>query len=478
RFIFSLMIASLMGGGIALLGAGYFFSKKSYHSIEERQQQNYTVNYEDVSAIVPEGLNFLQAAELVRPAVVHIKIAYQKRISRTSKDYYEDMFRNFHGERGPGLSSPRQSTGSGVIISDDGYIVTNYHVIDNASKIEVVLNDRRSYVANLVGSDKTTDLALLKIQGDSFPFVRYGDSEHVKVGEWVLAVGNPFDLTSTVTAGIVSAKSRSINLLKDKYAIEAFIQTDAAVNPGNSGGALVNLRGELIGVNTAIATNTGYYAGYSFAIPISIVRKVMDDLKNYGSTQRALLGVRILEVDAKLAKEKKLGNTNGVYIKSLNKNGAAQQAGLQPGDVIHAIDSYPVNSGAELQKVIALHRPGDEVKVGFTRNGKKRDISVVLRDEQGSIKKQKNGLFNQVQIFGAVLHIPSFVQKQRLGISAGVQVSALKPGKFMEAGLKTGFIITQIDRKEVKNPSELKEILENFQGTLTLNGFYPNGQKA
>lgn len=283
QFFLSLFLASLAGGLVAVLLMKFLGANRNYRSFEERQGLQMASLASD-SINIPEGINFVYAANSVSPAVVHIKTSFRSRKSSSSEEEIDDMFRQFHG-RGPQV--PRSSSGSGVIISDDGYIATNNHVIDSAEEIEVILQDKSSYRARLVGTDPSTDLALLKIEGQDFPFARYGDSDKLRVGEWVLAIGNPFDLTSTVTAGIISAKARSINIIRanDGLQVEAFLQTDAVVNPGNSGGALVNLRGELIGINTAIASETGSYQGYSFAVPVSLVKKVMNDLLNYGEVQ-------------------------------------------------------------------------------------------------------------------------------------------------------------------------------------------------
>ncbi|MCS7073317.1 MAG: trypsin-like peptidase domain-containing protein, partial [Bacteroidia bacterium] len=300
-----------------------------------------------------QPMDFRSAAAQATPAVVHIKSTITKRNSRSSSPFGDDFnpFREFFGD-GFIQPQPTDATGSGVILTADGYVATNNHVIENADKIEVILNDNRSYTATLVGTDPSTDLALLKINEKNLPFLKFGDSDKLEIGEWVLAVGNPFNLTSTVTAGIVSAKARSINILQDRFKIESFIQTDAAVNPGNSGGALINTKGELVGINTAIATKTGYFSGYSFAVPVNIVRKVMDDLMQYGEVQRGFLGIEIRDVNAELAKEKKLKDVKGVYVGKVNENSAAESAGLKEGDVITKIDEVKVNTASELQEQI------------------------------------------------------------------------------------------------------------------------------
>ncbi len=480
RFFFSLIGASILGAFFALLFFPYFHEQAQYPSIEQHQQTQLQEAWhpDSVSFVVPEGLNFIYAAHRSLPSVVHIKTSYLSNASNTQEDPLKDMFRQFHGDRY--TPYPRESSGSGVIISDDGFIVTNHHVIDNASLIEVILNDKRVYIAELIGSDPSTDLALLRIQAQNLDFIPYGNSDDLQVGEWVLAVGNPFDLKSTVTAGIVSAKGRNINLIKDnQFAIESFIQTDAAVNPGNSGGALVNLRGELIGVNTAIATRSGYSQGYSFAVPIRLVKKVMDDLMNYGTIQRALLGVSIREVDAALANEEKLNHIQGVFVARVNKNSAAQAAGILPGDIIYEVDEMPVNSTASLQTAIATHRPGDRVQIRYIRKQNKRVTVAILRNQEGRTSPQtKIHLPSSETIFGAEFGLISEFEKNRLGIRAGVKVTHLNPGRFLDSGIRPGFIILKIDDNTVSSPQDLLKLFKNTRKTLAVDGIYPDGQRS
>jgi Do/DeqQ family serine protease len=473
---FLMFLAALMGGMMSLGAYLLILSQNKYASIEQYQQQSFS-RLLDTSAVVPKGLNFLYASKTVSPAVVHIKTTMERReINYDDSPEIEDMIRHFHG--GSSNYPPRQSSGSGVIISDDGYIATNYHVISEAGKIEVVLNDKRSYEAQLIGKDPATDLALLKISAKNLPFIRYGDSESLQVGEWVLAIGNPFDLTSTVTAGIVSAKGRSINLLKDQqYAIESFIQTDAAVNPGNSGGALVNLKGELIGINTAIATQTGYYAGYSFAVPINLVKKVMNDLMSFGEIQRAILGVSIQEVDAALAQEMKLTDLHGVYIKSVVKNGAANLAGIKAGDVIKKIDEVEINSSSELQTNIAIHHPGEEVKITYERNQKTRVVKVKLGSQEGAVKLLSKLRPKEDLILGAKFRELDVREKKQLGLDNGVKVVWLGKGKFQKSGIKQGFIITKINDQSIQTISQLTKIIYQQKKLIALDGVYPNGKK-
>lgn len=472
---FLMFLSALMGASMALGGYFLLIPKNPYQNIEQRQQENLRLLI-DSSATVPEGLNFLYASKRVSPAVVHIKTTTTRRRASYGEDAeIEDMIRQFHGGTMP--SYPRQSSGSGVILTDDGYIITNYHVISEAGQIEVVLNDKRSYVAKLIGKDPSTDLALLKIEAKNLAFVPYGNSENLQIGEWVLAIGNPFDLTSTVTAGIVSAKGRNINLLKDQYAIESFIQTDAAVNPGNSGGALVNLKGELIGINTAIATQTGYYAGYSFAVPINIVKKVTQDLMQHGEIQRAILGVSIREIDASLVQELGLKDLKGVYISGVIKNSAASDAGIKVGDVIKKIEGIAINSAAELQTRIAMHRPGDKVSITYERSQKLKKTNVVLKNQQGEIKLLSQAPTQEDPVLGAKFREASLGEKQKLGIKYGVKVIWLGNGKLKKYGIKEGFIITHINNKHIKNTEELLELVNQRQSPITLDGVYPNGRR-
>lgn len=487
KFVISLVLASFLGGLIALAGFSLFSRGEGYDSIEKRQNMRFSSNQLfDSTFKVPDGLNFIYAAELTRPAVVHIRVTYNQSSARRnngSEDPIEDMLRQFHG-MDPRLQMPNRSSGSGVIITDDGYVATNNHVIDNASEIEVILDDKRSYKARLIGKDPATDLALLKIDETGLPFIKYGDSDQTKIGEWVLAVGNPFELTSTVTAGIISAKGRNINLLRDElgknnYAIESFIQTDAAVNPGNSGGALVNLRGELIGINTAIASQTGSYSGYSFAVPVSIVKKIMDDLMKYGEAQRALLGINIGDLDANTAKKIGLKDVKGVFIAGVNEGSAAQRAGLKQGDVIRKVEGKSVANSAELQASIATHRPGDVVTITYFRNGEESDIQVTLRNKSGetSLTTQTESK-GKIEILGADFEELSQEEKQDLGIKNGVRITDLSEGKLRAAGIKEGFVITYIGEQAVNTIEDIENAFKAKRRVVAIEGVYPNGDKA
>ncbi|HEY0652144.1 MAG TPA: trypsin-like peptidase domain-containing protein [Chryseosolibacter sp.] len=435
-----------------------------YNSISERQTMVLTSNPLDTSYHVPKGLDFLAAAKSVTSGVVHIRTAYGPG--------------NFSVNPLLGYDRQTHSSGSGVIISDDGYIVTNNHVIEDATNIEVVMNNNQRYYAKLIGTDASTDLALLKIKAKNLPFVKYGDSDRVQPGEWVLAIGNPFDLNSTVTAGIVSAKARNIGILRDQNQtqVEAFIQTDAAVNPGNSGGALINLKGELIGVNTAIATSSGQYQGYSFAIPVSLVKKVMDDLLEFGEVQRGLLGVIIADVDARVAEALKLSVNQGILVNEVNEGSAAEEAGMTKGDVIVAVDNHIVNSVSELQEWVARNRPGTEITVDYLRAEERRTIKVRLKNSAGSEVMERRPV--EFKIDGAEFENVAYRDLAKLLLEGGVKVKSLKTGKWTESGMKEGFIIGYIDKVPVDNVEDLNRILSYKKGGILLEGYYADGKKG
>ncbi|MBT1703986.1 trypsin-like peptidase domain-containing protein [Chryseosolibacter indicus] len=436
----------------------------NYNSISERQQLVLTANRIDSSFRVPKGLDFLNAAKEVTSGVVHIRTAYG------AGEFSLNPLQTFE--------HPVHSSGSGVIISDDGYIATNNHVIEDATNIEVVMNNNLRFYAKVVGTDPSTDLALLKIKSRNLPFVRYGDSDRVVPGEWVLAIGNPFDLNSTVTAGIVSAKARNIGILRDRnnYQIESFIQTDAAVNPGNSGGALVNLKGELVGINTAIATSTGSYQGYSFAIPVSIVKKVMDDLLEFGKVQRGLLGIEIADVNALIAESFNLPVNQGVLVNGVRDESAAEEAGLKPGDVIIGIDEHPVSSVSELQEWVARNRPGEHIKVTFIRNGKEEQVNAKLKNSEGKDVLEKKEISHSIA--GADFEDVPYRELAKLMLEGGVRVKNLEEGKWQKSGMREGFVISHVDKVPVDNVEDLNRILEYKKGGILIEGVYASGQKG
>ena len=427
--------------------------------------------------------DFTRAAASTVNAVVSIKSTTMQQ-QRSSGSMEEELFRYFFGQgRRDYTPQPRVGMGSGVIISEDGYIVTNNHVIDQANKIEVTLNDKRSFEATLIGSDPITDLALLKIDAEKLPIVRFGDSDKLQVGEWVLAVGNPFQLNSTVTAGIVSAKSRNLGMIapSSRMGIESFIQTDAAVNPGNSGGALVNTAGELVGINTAIYSETGNYAGYSFAIPTSIVSKVITDLKQYGTVQRAMLGVSIMEMNDQLAKEKKIELRKGVYVAEVSERSAALEAGLESGDVIVAINGVATPTVAILQEQIARYRPGDKVKIEYFRGKDKKEADATLKNSDGNTEVTKA---SNIDMLGATLKEASDELRNKLRIRGGVEVTKVKEGQFKKAGIRDGFVILDINGERIMNVKNVEAVFQSLMRGETrdkvmfIKGLYPNGRAA
>jgi len=419
-----------------------------------------------------EIFDFTTAAENSVNAVVHVTSKYNLRNDYYGNPLYEFFFGDQYSRQ------PAVSFGSGVIITDDGYIVTNNHVIEQSDEIQVVLNDKRTYTAELVGTDPGTDLALLKIDGKDLPFIAMGNSDDIKVGEWVLAVGNPFNLTSTVTAGIVSAKARNINILRDQqYPIESYIQTDAAVNKGNSGGALVNMKSELVGINSAILSPSGAYSGYSFAIPVNIVRKVVSDIIKYGEVQRAVLGVEIRDINKELVEKHNLDKIEGVFIANVTDDGAAKEAGLKSGDVILEINDVKINSVAELTGQIGRYRPGEKVNITIKRANKKKQIDVILRNMHGTTKIIKADEY--LAILGADFQKLSTSDQRRLGIETGVKVvDLMNEGALKKAGVKEGFVITYIQGKKIAHVDDIKRVIRNiwYGVEIEIEGMYPGGR--
>lgn len=453
-------VIATIGGIVAIAGNKLFFEKSDY-AYDSPQFLNNFARYTNFTTGNTE-LDFTIAAEKAVHGVVHIKTAYEVDQSYSLYDFF------FHGRP----YKPSAGSGSGVIISSDGYVVTNNHVIDQSTEIEVVLNDKRSFRAKVVGKDPSTDLALLKINAKDLIPINFGNSDDVKVGQWVLAVGNPFNLTSTVTAGIISAKGRNINLMDRPNSIESFIQTDAAVNPGNSGGALVDLQGQLVGINAAIASNTGSYTGYSFAIPSGIVKKVVADLKEFGIVQRALLGVSLQDINAQKAKEIGLDKIQGVLVEGTLQGSSAAKAGILPGDIILRIDKKIVNTVSELQETVSRYRPGDKIEVTFLRQNKERMVIATLQNSMGN-----TGLVNSdvLAILGANFQPLNKNELGQYGISNGVRVKELFPGKLMRAGVNEGYIITHINRIPISSVADIEKALKDATGGVYLRGLYPNG---
>ncbi len=413
-----------------------------------------------------DQFNFTYAAENTVHAVVHVKTLTERRFYSRNP-----LYEWFYGEPDRRRAEPLLGFGSGVIISSDGYIVTNHHVIEDSDQIEVTLNDKRSFKVKLVGLDPSTDIALLKVDEKNLPYIRFGNSDELRLGEWVLAVGNPFNLTSTVTAGIVSAKGRNLGILSDRYKVESFIQTDAALNRGNSGGALVNIKGELVGINSAIISPTGGYAGNSFAIPVNIVKKVIDDLKEFGTVQRAILGVEITDVTDELAKEFDLDKIEGVYIANVTEGGAAENSGLKTGDIILAINGVNMNSGSELTENLSKYRPNDKVKILIKRGNKRKQFEVVLRNMKGTT----NVVRPDELILGGKFVELTDKDKTRFGIDYGVKITELGEGKLKDLGLGRGVIITSINKNEIKRIGDIRNSLGSGKSLNSIEGVQPNG---
>ena len=438
----------------------------------------------------PVDLTF--AAEKALPAVVHIRYVQNSKVQtvEVQSDPFSDFFDDFFGSPGRGnggtqkrqVQTPkREATGSGVIISADGYIVTNNHVVEGADQLTVTLNDNREFSARIIGTDKSTDLALIKIDGKNLPTLPIGDSDKLKVGEWVLAVGNPFNLNSTVTAGIVSAKARTLG----GNPIESFIQTDAAINQGNSGGALVNTQGELVGINAMLYSQTGSYSGYGFAIPTTIMNKVVADIKQYGSVQRAVMGIKggdvrvYLYMEKEKGKEHDLGTNDGIYVDSVEDGGAGSAVGLKSGDVIVAADGRKLTKMAELQELLSGKKPGDKITITYLRNKKKTTATATLKNAQGNTKVMKSA---DLDILGGNFKEINDEQKRQLNISTGLEVIRVNNGALKDAGVAKGFIIQKVNEQIIKTTDDLqkavKEASTSKDPVLYIQGIYPTGKKA
>ena len=495
-------------GAVVLLSAGvagvttYTMLKPENRdslSFNEQFRQNPGARLAAYDAINAQPVDLTQAAENSLHAVVHIKSTQQaKEQTVTVRDPFAEIFGDIFGNGGRQQrrvqTQPRVGFGSGVIISKDGYIVTNNHVIDGADEIIVKLNDNREFKGRMIGTDPNSDLALVKIEGDDFPTIPVGDSDALKVGEWVLAVGNPFNLTSTVTAGIVSAKARTLGVY-GIGGVESFIQTDAAINQGNSGGALVNAKGELVGINAVLSSPTGAYAGYGFAIPTSVMTKVVSDLKQYGTVQRALLGIKgtslagdgdmmsdqpIDKSGATLSdKRKEFGVVDGVWVREIVDGGSAAGSDIKVDDVIIGIDGKKVQNFADLQEAIAQHRPGDKVTVKVMRDKKEKNINITLKNEQGTTKIVKDA---GMDILGAAFkELPDDLKKQ-LNLGYGLQVTGVTSGKMADAGVRKGFIILKANYQPMRKVSDLEEVMKaavkSPNQVLFLTGVFPSGKRG
>ena len=448
-----------------------------------------------LAAVPAQPVDLTYAAEKSLPSVVHILSTKNSKVQTVEvqsdpfSDFFSDPFGFFGnpnqgngGKQKRSVRTPKQQgSGSGVIISNDGYIVTNNHVVADADELTVTLNDNKEYSARIIGTDKTTDLALIKIDGKNLPAITIANSENIKVGEWVLAVGNPFNLTNTVTAGIVSAKGRSLY----QNGVESFIQTDAAINPGNSGGALVNTRGELIGINAMLYSQTGSFSGYGFAIPTSIMNKVVDDLKKYGTVQRAVIGIQGSDVknyvDAQKdqGKDIDLGTMEGIYVAKVTEESAAEEAGLKEGDVITAIDGKEVNKMADLQEYLAKKRPGDKVSISYLRDKKKSTKTVTLKNEQGNTQVVKKA---DLDVLGGNFRAITDNQKQQFNIGYGLEVLKVNAGKLKNAGITKGFIIQRVNDSAIKTIDDLQNVVKEASTSkdpvLYIQGIYSTGKKA
>ena len=408
--------------------------------------------------------DFIHASKSSTESVVYIKTLSQNRYRSTWMDW-------FFGE-GTGQSI---SSGSGVIFSKNGYIITNNHVVDDADRIEVIIG-KRTYDANLIGADASSDLAVLKIEASGLPAIPFGSSKNVEVGEWVIAVGNPFNLTSTVTAGIVSAKGRELNIMKSIFPIESFIQTDAAINPGNSGGALVNLEGELIGINTAILSRTGSYAGYGFAVPSDIVKKVVNDIIKYGEVQKAFFGAEVLDIDAEIAEKLEIDDYSGVVVSYIQEDGAASRIGIQKGDIIVRVDNQTIDSRSQFEELLSYHSPGDRISVTYKRNKKMSSNSITLTNREGTTELLEREVYSSRSL-GADLEKVSKVERNLLDIEHGVRIVKVRNGLISQMEIEEGFIITYINKIAIEDPETLSDILTKIRGRVYVEGLNKRGRK-
>ena len=446
--LLSYFLIALLGGSISLLGYKTFFEKapaiKAYNKIE--QPKTIKTHFTNGSNFAAETTDFTKAAEDTVDAVVHVK----NTAKHTAKDPFEELFygRNFE----------QVGTGSGVVISADGYIITNYHVIAHATEIQITLNNQKVYIAELIGSDESNDIALIKIEADNLPFVTFADSDKVKIGEWVLAVGNPYNLTSTVTAGIISAKGRDLD---GNSNIESYLQTDAAVNPGNSGGALVNTRGELIGINTAISSRTGSYVGYSFAVPSNIAKKSIEDLMEFGNVQQAFLGIQFAELNGEKSRELDVSISEGVYVTKVIPDGAAAEAGVRKKDIIIGVNDSEIKSFSELKGQLNSHRPGDEIELKVLRKGEEKICLVVLKNQFGKVNYSETEFIDN--ILGLDLETLSDEEKEDYNLDSGVRIKAINNKQFSRFGISEGAVLLKINKKKVNSVLEVEDLLRSFQ---------------
>ena len=489
-------IANYLASGLSVVAIVFSVAafNKTCAATHSKPQVTQMAQVAAASAAQPVDLTY--AAEKALPSVVHIKYVQNSKIQTVKvqsdpfEDFFSDPFGGFFG-RGQGQGGTRErkvqtpkktATGSGVIISADGYIVTNNHVVDGADELTVTLNDNTEYSARIIGADKTTDLALIKIDGKQLPAIQIANSDEVKIGEWVLAIGNPLGLNNTVTAGIISAKARTLGA----NGVESFIQTDAAINAGNSGGALVNTRGELVGINAMLYSQTGSYSGYGFAIPTAMMNKVVDDLKQYGTVQRAMIGISGRDVKTQVDLEKEegkdaidYGTMEGIYVAEVVENSAAAEAGLEKGDVITEVDGQKVQKFGDLSGIIAQKRPGDKVTITYLHNKKKHTKQVTLRNEQGNTKVVKNA---DMDVLGADFRPVTDALKKQLEISYGLEVIKVSGGKMKDAGVPKGFVIQRVNETQTKTVEDLqdavKEASTSKEPVLIIRGIFPTGKRG
>lgn len=467
---------------LCVITVNLYKSQKEMKQVLANAEKQTDLNTDNSAPIVKanyisydEESDFVDAAEKTVNTVVHIKTEV---VSKGSSyyDFFGSLIEQLYGGQMQIPNNVSVAYGSGVVISPEGYIVTNNHVVEGASKIEVTFNDKHKRTATIIGNDPSTDLALIKVDATGLEYLTFADSDEVKVGEWVLAVGNPFNLTSTVTAGIVSAKARNINILGDGSTIESFIQTDAAINPGNSGGALVDMEGNLIGINAAIASRTGSYEGYSFAIPSNIVKKVVEDFLQYGSLQRAYLGVSIVEITEELAEAKGIEEMSGVYIMEVNERGGAKAAGIKKDDILLSVNNISVNSNSQLVGVIGQYRPGDKVRVKIQRGGEVLVKEVTLKNLEGTeeLHKDSDSFYNEVLGIRAQA-LPASL-KSELGINHGLKVVEVKDGVFKQKGITDDFIILSVNYQKVSSENDLRKALSNDRnGRIRIEGTNSTG---
>ncbi|MCX6256003.1 MAG: Do family serine endopeptidase [Bacteroidia bacterium] len=470
KYLLGGLFMALLGASIALFAYTKIIGKPSVTVSKDSSK----VEVQNAQAILTslqmqEGqIDFTYAAEQTVHGVVHV---HTKTMMGTQPG--NPIIEWFYGDR---YTKPREvrGYGSGVIISSDGYIITNNHVVEDAESVDVTLNDKRIFTAQVIGRDPSTDIALLKIKADNLPYIKFGDSDQLKLGEWVLAVGNPFNLTSTVTAGIVSAKGRNLGLIEGDYRIESFIQTDAALNMGNSGGALVNTKGLLVGITSAIISPNGGYAGNSFAIPVAIVKKVVEDLKEYGEVQRAIIGVHIKDVEPDDADKQNLSEVRGVLITEVLADGSAKESGLKTNDVIVKFDGFNVNTTSELQEQVGKHRPGDKATVTYLRSGKENTVSIVMKNVAGNTSLVTAAMGGEV-VYGAKLESLGSTEKRSFNVDYGVKVLELNSGKFKDIGMPRGYIILSVNGKKVKSPAEIRQFTNNESNLKSIGGIQPDG---